>query len=85
MKKNDALWESNTGTDTNGFSALPGGYRNDGGNFYDSRRFAYFWSATATSEFGSSAYYLSLSSFTGSVSRNNRYKSVGHSIRCLKD
>jgi uncharacterized protein (TIGR02145 family) len=34
------------GTNTSGFSALPGGYRNFDGSFYSIRSNAFFWSAT---------------------------------------
>ena len=46
LKKNDALWTANTGTDDYGFSALPGGYRNNVGSFNSIRSIAFFWSAT---------------------------------------
>ncbi|GDX46994.1 hypothetical protein LBMAG24_23220 [Bacteroidota bacterium] len=49
LKKNSSLWLTNTGTDDYGFSALPGGYRFDDGNFYDIRYIAFFWSATEKS------------------------------------
>ncbi|MFN5788475.1 MAG: fibrobacter succinogenes major paralogous domain-containing protein, partial [Bacteroidota bacterium] len=46
LKKNDALWTTNTGntgTDNYGFSALPGGWRNINGSFYDIKMVAFFW------------------------------------------
>jgi uncharacterized protein (TIGR02145 family) len=46
LKKNDVLWTTNTGTNTSGFSVLPGGYRNYDGSFYDISDNAFFWSAT---------------------------------------
>jgi uncharacterized protein (TIGR02145 family) len=69
MKKDDALWTTNTGTNTSGFSALPGGYRNINGSFFFIRFFAFFWSAT---EFDNLyAWYRSLYSSNGNVLRLN--------------
>jgi uncharacterized protein (TIGR02145 family) len=87
MKKDDALWlSSNPGTNTNtsGFSALPGGFRNNGGSFLNIRNYAFFWSAT---EFSSNiAWYRLLLKDYGNVYRLNNYlKSFGASVRCLKD
>ena len=85
MKKNDALWTTNTGTDTSGFSGLPGGFRFNAGSFIGIRNFAMFWSAT---EYDSNiAWFRSLSGTSGGVSRNqyDGKKSVGASVRCLRD
>jgi uncharacterized protein (TIGR02145 family) len=77
-------WFANTGaTNESGFSALPGGVRT--GNFNSIRSYAFFWSATE---------YLNINSWfrnilyadNGYVNRYNYYnKSIGASIRCLKD
>ncbi len=84
-----AYWNSpNTGaTNESGFSALPGGYRNSDGSFYNIRNNAFFWSAT---EFDSlNAWSRSLNIYIGSVNRNNTisdyFKSVGASVRCLRN
>jgi uncharacterized protein (TIGR02145 family) len=84
MKKNVALWNTNTGTNTSGFSALPGGYRNFNGSFINISYNAVFWSATQN---GSAGWYRSLSTYFGDVSKYNaeNQKSVGHSVRCLMD
>ena len=83
LKKNDALWTTNTGTDDYGFSALPGGYRYNDGSFYDIRSFAFFWSATEGSS--SFAWYRYLNNLDGDVPRDYTFKSVGASVRCLRD
>jgi uncharacterized protein (TIGR02145 family) len=83
MKKNDVLWTTNTGTNTSGFSALPGGYRSNGGSFNSSRNGAFFWSATDFVYYF--AWLRSLSNGSGNVSRFNDDKSVGASVRCLRD
>jgi uncharacterized protein (TIGR02145 family) len=85
MKKNDALWTYNTGTNTSGFSALPGGYRTDGGNFSVIKSLAFFWSAAE--EDINTAWGRTLYGYNDKVNRVTYfyYKSLGLSVRCLKD
>jgi uncharacterized protein (TIGR02145 family) len=71
------------GTNTSGFTALPGGYRNIGGSFSLIRNVAFFWSATESDY--SYAWYRYLNFSSSSVFRINYYKSVGASVRCLRD
>ena len=80
-----AYWNSpNTdATNSSGFSALPGGYRINDGSFGNIRSHAFFWSATENGS--SNAWRHSLLSSSGSVYRNNFNKSVGASVRCLRD
>jgi uncharacterized protein (TIGR02145 family) len=81
-------WNSpNTGaTNESGFSALPGGFRFNDGSFLNVRLSAFFWSAT---EYDNNyAWYRILHYYYGVVYRNNPpsyYKSVGASVRCLRD
>jgi len=82
MKKNDALWTTNTGTNSSGFSALPGGVRDLDGSFYVIRNFAFIWSAT---EYGPNAWFRNMGNNISVVYRSNSSKSVGASVRCLKD
>ena len=86
MKKNDALWSTNTGTpNSSGFSALPGGYRDSGGSFFSIRNSAFFWSTTGfVYDFGL-AWSRYLNDLNGNVSGNVFNKSVGASVRCLRD
>jgi uncharacterized protein (TIGR02145 family) len=80
----------NTGaTNESGFSALPGGYRNSEGIFYDFRYKAFFWS-TADSDTGDFAlrqfnYDSNRETRLGSSILYTTFKSTGASIRCLKD
>jgi len=82
-----AYWNSpNTGaTNESGFSVLPGGYRNFDGSFFIIRDiFAFFWSATEVDN--NSAWTRNLNSSSGNVTRDgSRGKSVGASVRCLRD
>jgi len=78
-------WNSpNTGaTNESGFSALPGGYRDNDGSFNSIRSNAYFWSATELLNF--TAWYRLLYDNIGSVGRGDTFKLVGASVRCLKN
>lgn len=70
------------GTNSSGFSALPGGYRDFGGNFDDAGYYGYWWSSSAN---GSSyAWYRDLYSGNDNVSRDYYHRPVGFSVRCLK-
>ena len=71
------------GTNTSGFSVLPGGYRFSFGSFFSIRGFAFFWSATEND--GSLAWYRDLNANGGLVNRSYSNKSVGASVRCLRD
>jgi uncharacterized protein (TIGR02145 family) len=84
-------WNSpNTGaTNESGFSTFPGGLRYDDGSFLNINDFAFFWSATE-SDFDNHAWGRDLSSSEGSVVRvinffNISNKSIGASVRCLRD
>ena len=71
------------GTDAFGFSALPAGDRDDDGNFSYEGNSADFWSST---EYGSfNAYYMYLYYNYDDASLSYYDKSLGFSVRCLKD
>ncbi len=78
-------WNNNgNGTNTSGFTALPGGYRSVNGSFNNLGYIASWWSS---SEYTSlDPWYRILSYDYGLVSRrNNGGKMFGRSVRCLKD
>jgi len=78
-------WESpNEGaTNSTGFTALPGGYRFQDGNFSQIGKIADFWSSTeADINF---AWYRKLLYTVSSVSRSNHSKTCGCSVRCIKN
>ena len=84
--KGTTYWHSqNRGvTNESGFSALPGGFRSSAGSFYDISGSAFFWSAAEYANYY--AWFRLLGSSDGSVSRGcNLLKSVGASVRCLRD
>lgn len=66
-----------------GFTALPGGTRYYGGYFYFIRYYGNWWSST---EYGTSyAWYRSLYYNYSNVNRYDTSKSMGFSVRCLRD
>jgi uncharacterized protein (TIGR02145 family) len=78
-------WQSpNTGaTNSSGFTALPGGYRDCGGSFVSLAYDAYFWSS---SQGGATyAWARDLSCNYEDVYRYYFDKTYGFSCRCLQD
>ena len=74
---------SGNGTNSSGFSGLPGGYRSLNGSFYDRGLYVYWWSA---SEFSTDyAYYRNLYHYYDHLLRYNYDKEGGFSVRCLRD
>jgi uncharacterized protein (TIGR02145 family) len=79
-------WESpNTGaTNESGFTALPGGLRNDDGGYFDGIGFTgFFWSSSSINN--STAFTCDLFSGTNRVQSDNKSKAFGLSVRCMKD
>ena len=73
--------EAWNGTNVSGFSALPGGGRNDDGSF-DYEGCANFWSSSPS---GSVAWDRRLDSGNGYVSRGYGSRRDGFSVRCVRD
>jgi uncharacterized protein (TIGR02145 family) len=73
------------GTNSSGFSALPGGYRGSGnGSFLDEGAFGYWWSSSANgATFAWSRHLGSASGSVGRASDNGRRR--GFSVRCVRD
>lgn len=84
-EKGTAHWKSpNTGaTNENGFSALPGGYRDSAGNFFSIEYYAAFWTATEANKI--SAWARHLSRGDTKVYHNCLGKEMGFSVRCVRD
>jgi uncharacterized protein (TIGR02145 family) len=84
MKETDTIhWMSpNTdATNYSGFTGLPGGYR--GGSFFEKKKGGYWWSCTELD--ASVAFYYLLRYNNAGFSPANNLKTVGGSIRCVKD
>ncbi|MFA7050389.1 MAG: FISUMP domain-containing protein, partial [Patescibacteria group bacterium] len=72
---------TNFGTDNFDFNALPAGYRNTLGSFYDLGSYSFLWSSSIN---GSYAWYRYLLSSNSSVYRFNLSLAFGYSVRCLR-
>jgi uncharacterized protein (TIGR02145 family) len=84
LKSTSSLWNaSNPADNSSGFSALPGGFRDTNGSFGSISYDAFFWSATENS--ASLAWYRQLNTGHPRVDRYNINKSLGASVRCLRD
>lgn len=82
--KSTSGWDSDgNGTDEYGFTALPGGYRNEDSVFYKMGQNTYFWSSTPVGN--GYARYRSLSSAFWSVNRAYDNEYSGFSVRCVRD
>ncbi len=66
-----------------GFTALPGGYRYSNGYFSNIRDYGYWWSSTELDT--NIAWIRYLYYYNSFVNRFNYYKSMGFSVRCLRD
>ena len=79
-------WEMpNTGgSNSSGFTAVPGGFRGNKGVFYSLGQYATFW--TASEEGGTDkAWYRTLYFNYETVYRQYNFKSQGFSVRCVQD
>jgi|GEM_PF-1115393 len=87
MKDTSTLWNvaitPSPGTNTSGFSALPGGYRKSDGSFIYINILAIYWSTTEHNS--SLAWFRYLNENSGNVIRYYHSKSFGSSVRCLRD
>jgi uncharacterized protein (TIGR02145 family) len=86
--KSTNLWQTSVGTqgtNSSGFSALPGGYRYTDGTFNYIGNYSYFWSSSESS-FSSTFAILRYLFYTVSTFYPYDYpKYYGLSARCLKD
>ena len=83
MKSTSGWTEDGNGTNSSGFSGLPGGYRDYNGTFYVIDYKGYWWSSTEDdTEY---AWNRGLNCYGRSVITSMDYKQYGFSVRCLKD
>lgn len=73
----------NYGTDIYGFTALPGGQREPGGNTNQLGSYGWWWSSTLLPD--SDVYTRWMSSGSGGFNDFPRLKNYGLSVRCVKD
>jgi uncharacterized protein (TIGR02145 family) len=75
--------EQGKGTNSSGFSGLPGGHRDSGGDFSGLDGFGFWWSSSESS--ASFAFYYKLSYDDDIASQGTSNKQDGFSIRCIRD
>lgn len=71
------------GVDSYGFSVLPTGARSSKGHFYYEGYDAFLW--TSTNQYNDDAYYINFDYERDYVKKNYEGKSIGVSVRCVKD
>lgn len=84
-EKGNAHWlaSNETGKDSTKFKALPGGYRNDAGQFFMLQSNAYFW--TTTGSFELFHHSSRLFQAFADVRRDAVFSKYGFSVRCIKE
>jgi uncharacterized protein (TIGR02145 family) len=86
LTNNTGLWGvlNDDSTNSSGFSALPGGFRNfNGALFGDIANSAYWW--TATEEDSANARNFYVDTYTSNVYTTFSIKTFGYSVRLIKD
>jgi uncharacterized protein (TIGR02145 family) len=85
LKSESALWDSpNTdATNSSGYTGLPGGVRDFGGEFYNVGLYGYWWTSTEYDD--DRACSIDLYYFSARVYQHNIIKEDGFSVRCLRD
>ena len=84
MKSTSGWGDEGNGTNSSGFSGLPGGYRANDGNYDFIGGLGYWWSASGSSIY--CAYSRFLYSSLDNLFRKDYYgKARGLSVRCLRD
>jgi uncharacterized protein (TIGR02145 family) len=82
--KNESGWfQGGNGSNSKGFSALPGGMRLSLGMFSDVERIGSWWTATEENE--DRAWERSMGYGNKDVYRSYGYKGAGYSVRCVKE
>ena len=82
MKTTYGWYNSGNGTNSSGFSGLPGGLRYTSGYFNIAGDYGYWWSSSPN---GSFAWLRYLHADYGTVYRNSGFQRYGSSVRCVRD
>ena len=83
MKSTRGWYNNGNGSNSSGFTALPGGYRTSNGDFYSLPNNADFWSSSEYSS--TNPRYRNLYYDNKDVGRYYNNKTYGFSCRCLQD
>jgi uncharacterized protein (TIGR02145 family) len=73
---------NNGGTNSSGFTGLPGSFRDQSGGFIDLGWFGFWWAATESDTY---AWVRGLHSANTTIQRFKDRKVMGFSVRCIKD
>lgn len=85
MLKDISNWNnSGSGTNSTGFTAIPGGYRNSSGK-YDSIDFNGYWWSSSMHDATYNSWIRYLSYYESRINRTYSYRPYGFSVRCVKD
>jgi uncharacterized protein (TIGR02145 family) len=83
LKATTGWYNKGNGTDSYGFSALPGGVRDDNDDFYDAGNYSYWWTATEKDSYFT---YVRGMHYNRDRAGEDAYdRSYGLSVRCLDD
>jgi uncharacterized protein (TIGR02145 family) len=83
MKSTSGWVENGNGSNSSGFSGLPGGDRDGNGTFGLIGEFGSWWNSTEYNT--NNAWYRGLNYANGTVDRGSSSKEDGFSVRCLRD
>jgi uncharacterized protein (TIGR02145 family) len=83
MKSDSEWFGGGNGTNSSGFTAFPGGFRDYEGNFMHSDGNAVFWTLTAIDKDYALFWYLYAEG--NDIVWNATYKKEGLSVRCVRD
>ena len=83
--KSTSGWNYVNGTDSSGFSGLPGGGRDFDGEYFQIGKAGYWWSSTRHDSDSRLALFCNLSGLDVNVDRGVFPKGAGFSVRCLRD
>jgi len=80
---NCAIGNNLNANNISGFSALPGGYRQTDGNYYEISKDGIWWSSTEFTKLH--AWYRTLSYAGAQIVNQPNLKNYGFSVRCVRD
>jgi uncharacterized protein (TIGR02145 family) len=83
LKSSVGWYQNGNGTNESGFSALPSGWRDYGGDFYFIGNWTDFWSSTEINSYN--AWSRALGYIHNDVGRYEDSKKFGFCVRCVKD
>jgi len=86
--KSTTGWDSLTedkASNSNGFTALPGDYREANGTFHDVGKHGFWWTSSESDQGENSAWMRRMNYCSSSVFANSYAKMDGMSVRCVRD